>query len=443
MVEKLVDAEREPIRQLEGRKKNEEARLKLAADLISKIGSITSGIGDLTKFRQFRELVAGVGRPDLMDVTVDQSKADPGAYNIEVVQMAGRSSMMSNGLPDPNETEIGAGYFSYTMPDGDTREVYIDPDNSTLEGIAKTINGQRALNLNAIVVNDGTGSDEPYRLIVTHSKTGETNDAEFPDFYFLDGDSDFYLEKERPAQNSVLKVNGFSVEFEGNKIDSLFPGVSIDLKDIAPGKEFTLNIKEDIKSVKGKVQAVIDKINQVLGFIQQQNNLDKDSNTTNTLGGDITLQMLEYKIRQMVITPLPTEGGYVRLSDVGISFNRGGTLQLQEEKLDKALNTNFEAVAQFFTGIEDDGKGFSGQLKDVVASLTRSNGAVQSRVDGIKNRIRDIDRQIEMKQRQVEQAANNIKEKFAKLESTMANLRSQQAQAAALGGGGGLLPGLG
>jgi flagellar hook-associated protein 2 len=353
--------------------------------------------------------------------------------------------MMSNGFENADDVQIGAGYFSYNLPNGETKEVYIDPENSTLNGIAKTINAQRDLDLNALVVNDGTGSDSPWRLIVNHVKTGETNDAEFPNFYFIDGDEDFSMEQEHPAQNSKIKVNGFEVEFEGNKITTLLPGVTLDLKDAAPGKEFTLAVKEDTKSMKGKVESIVGKINEVLSFIQSQNKLDKDSNTTNTLGGDITLQTLEYKIRTMVQTPLETSEGPVRLGELGVQFNRNGLLDFNGDKLDKVLAKNSSAVAEFFAGNEDGSEpGFSNRIADTVKALTQENGIVRSRVDGIKRRIKDIDQQIETKEQQLARQEENLKDKFSKLEGTIANLKAQQASVAGtLGGGGGALPGLG
>jgi len=442
IVQRLVDAEREPIRKLEAHKKDEEGRLKLVQDLSTKVNEISGSLKELTSFRNFRDLMATNSKPDLMDVSVDKTLAEPGSYQIEVMQLAGQSSMMSNGFADPNQTEVGAGYFSYELPSGESKEVYIDPDNSTLNGIAKVINGRRDLDLNAIVVDDGTGSDSPFRLIVTHKKTGEASDAEFPNFYFVDGDEDFSMDKERPALNSKLRVNGFEVEFEGNKITTLLPGVTFDLKDAAPGKEFTVGIKEDTKSIKGKIEAMVTKLNEVLTFIQNQNKLDKDSNTRNTLGGDVTLQTLEYKVRQLVTTPIQTEFGGMRMADVGVQFARTGLLDLKSEKLEKAMSENFDAVSQFFVGMEDGGDGFATRLEATVKGMTKDEGIVRSRVDGIKRRIKDIDDQIENKERQIERTEQNLKEKFAKLEGTIANMRAQQASVAGLGGGG-PLPGLG
>lgn len=443
LVQRLVEAEREPIRKLESRKQDEQGRLKLVQDLSNKVNEITASLKDLTRFRSFRDLVPVNARPELMDVFVDKNLAEPGTYQIEVLQLAGQSSMMSNGLPDPDDTQVGAGYFSYDLPNGETKEVYIDPENSTLNGIAKMINNQRDLDLHAIVVDDGTGSENPYRLIVNHKKTGEVNDAEFPNFYFVDGDEDFEMEQERPALNSKLRVNGFEVEFEGNKITTLLPGVSLDLKDVAPGKEFTLAIQEDTKSIRGKVEAVVAKLNEVLSFIQNQNKLDKDSNTRNTLGGDVTLQTLEYKVRQLVTSPIATEYGGVRMADLGVQFNRAGLLDLNGDKLEHTLKENFDAVSQFFVGLEDGGDGFANRLDNTIKAMTKDQGVVHSRVEGIKRRIRDIDLQIEAKERQIERTEQSLKEKFSKLEGTIAGLKAQQAGVAAMGGGGGVLPGLG
>lgn len=443
LVQRLVEAEREPIRKLEMRKKDEEGRLKLVQDLSSRVNDIASSLKDLTRFRSFRDLMAVNSKPEIMDVSVDKNTAEPGSYQIEVMQLAGQSSMMSNGFPDPDDTQVGAGYFAYDLPSGETKEVYIDPDNSTLQGIARAINAQRDLDLNAIVVDDGTGSESPWRLIINHKATGEVNDAEFPDFYFVDGDEDFYLDQERMAQNSKIRVNGFEVEFEGNKVTTLLPGVTLDLKDAAPGKEFTLKIQEDTKSIRGKVEAMVQKLNEVLSFIQNQNKLDKDSNTRNTLGGDVTLQTLEYKVRSLVTTPLNTEFGPVRMQDLGVVFNRGGTLDFNGDKFEKTISENFGAVSQFFVGLEDAGDGFASRMENTVRGMTRDEGVVHSRMDGIRRRIRDIDRQIEMKERQIEKTEQNLKEKFAKLEGTIANLKAQQASVAGALGGGGVLPGLG
>ena len=49
--------------------------------------------------------------------------------------------------------------------------------------------------MRANVINDYSGSDTPWRLIITLEELGDNNKASFPDFYLLDGWADLYLEQ--------------------------------------------------------------------------------------------------------------------------------------------------------------------------------------------------------------------------------------------------------
>lgn len=439
IVDRLMEVERRPLEMLNQRKQNEQDRLKLVTDLSTRLNNVQKEFSAVARFKQFRELGYKVGRPDLMDVTLNNEEAEPGEYQIEILQLAGRSSMVSNGFEDPDDTQIGVGYFSYVLPSGEEREIYIDDEDNTLYGIARKINSDRSLNLDAIVVNDGTGSETPWRLIVSHRNSGETNDAEFPEFYFVDGDEDFYIEEERMAQNSVIKVNGFEVEFDGTKIDSLFPGVILDLKEAAPGKEFQLKIFADNAKIAGKIHGLVDKLNEVLKFVQQQNTLDETSNTANTLGGDVTIQNIESMIRRWILTPIATEVGGMRLSDIGVTFQRNGLLEVNEDRMNKALNEKFDAVAQYFTGYLSQDDGFADHIAASIKTFTQQGGIVASRSQGIKDRIKDIDKQIENTEKNLEQRRKMLQDKFAALDAAMGKLKGQQQYVqGALGGGAGI-----
>ncbi len=439
IVERLMEVEQRPLKAMERRKSNEENRLALVKDLLSRLTNAKADLDALGRYKKFRTLVGDVARPELLGLTIDSEIADPGEYQIEIKQLAGRSSMLSNGFEDPNDTQIGIGYFSYDLPNGETKEVFIDNDSNTLQQIAEKINRQKGINLHALVVDDGTGVDAPWRLIISHKDSGEINDAEFPTFYFVDGDEDFYLDKERPAQNSVVSVNGFDVEFDSTQVETLLPGVIMDLKDADPGTEFSVKIREDVESAEAKVVAVVEKLNEVLAFIQDQNKLTETSDTTKTLGGDVTLQNLESLVRRMVMENFPTSDGPMRFGDLGVTFQRDGLLQIDSNKLKNAVVARFESVGEFFAGINDNGEGFVGRVSGSLQSYTRFGGLVASRQEGIKRRIDDIDRQIETKQRSIEKTREDMKRKFATLESTMARLKAQQSQVtAALGSSGGL-----
>ena len=195
--------------------------------------------------------------------------------------------MISDGYSSADD-EIGTGYFTYELPNGDTKSSWVSPGHNTLRGLVGTINASKGIGVTASIVNDGAGGDRPWRVVVQAKKSGADNDITFPDFYFLDGDFRFYVDDERDAQNAIIKFNGFEIMSQANKFE-LLPGVTLDLKDAKQDYEFTLNITEDMPKMAAKIKALVDAMNGVLEFVNKQNALDSTSDTSRTLGGDTAL----------------------------------------------------------------------------------------------------------------------------------------------------------
>lgn len=270
------------------------------------------------------------------------------------------------------------------------------------------------------------------------SETGDAQRAEFPYMYLVDGEVDLFFEQERPAQDAKIKLDGFEIEVPGNRVTDLLPGVTIDLKKAKPGEEFSIDISEDIQKIGGKVQTLLEGINNVLKFIKEQNSLDEKSDTSRTLGGDSTLTTIEGRIRSAIFTPIMTDKGPMRISDLGISFQRDGLLKFDNAKFETVLSKDYKAVSQTLTGIYTlkDGKtpGFIDNLEDAAKiMLNQPNGVLHTRKAGLQSQINQVDRQIANKQRQIAQKEDILKAKFARLEETMAKIRGQGAGLAGFG----------
>ena len=192
---------------------------------------------------------------------------------------------------------MGIGYIKATGPDGNTKEIFVDKTNNTLDKLASLINA-KDIGVKASVVNDKSDKDNPYRLLLSGKGIGEDGGVTFPRFYFLDGDQDFFIDKERPAENGRVKVDGFEFDIPDNQLKDVIPGVTLDLIQAAPGREVNVAIKEDKEVITGKIHKFVDGMNGVFNFIQAQNKLDKDSDTTRTLGGDSLLRDVENRLRE-------------------------------------------------------------------------------------------------------------------------------------------------
>ncbi|HRK03207.1 MAG TPA: hypothetical protein PLH57_11130, partial [Oligoflexia bacterium] len=76
VVRELVNAEREPIRQLEARKAKENERLKLFQEFLGKMRKLPEVYKELDSFRKFRELKAEWPAKDQLDVLIDKDIAE-------------------------------------------------------------------------------------------------------------------------------------------------------------------------------------------------------------------------------------------------------------------------------------------------------------------------------------------------------------------------------
>jgi flagellar hook-associated protein 2 len=437
IVKQIVEAEKIPLKKMEQRKGKIQNKKKLVGELTKLMNDLKSNILTNGNARSLRELKVDTNS-DVVDVSVDKNIANPANYQFEVVNLAQKSSAMSSGFSDRAESYTGVGYIQYFTKDGDSKDLYVDSDNASLDGIAKLINKDSDNGMNATVVNDGSDSDTPWRLLISLAETGDGKRAEFPYFYFVDGEEDLYLEQERPAKDAVIKVDGFEIEVPQNNVKDVIPGVSIDLKKATPGEEFSIKIGEDKAAVTGKITDFVGSVNSVLGFIKQQNALDENTDTSQTLGGDILLQTIEGRIRSIVFQDVETSQGYKRVGDLGISFQRDGMLKVDQKKFDKVLSRDYGSVSEILTGFfKPDGlktKGFIDNLSEFVNSAIRfPNGILTNRSKGLDSKVDQIDRRIDQRQRMISEKEKNLKNKFARLEGTISRIQSQGAGISALG----------
>ncbi len=434
IVEQLMDAEKIPVKQMEASKAKQEDKLKLVTDLETKVNEITKNLGELTSNQGFIDKKFLSGDPNVIDGQVDPQTAVPGDYSLEVVQLAQKPGAISNGFPDKNETQIGVGYIKFETHEG-TKEVYINGKNSTLEGVAKQINGAN-VGLTAQILEDRKDDENPFKLMISGLGTGKDNQVQFPKIYLLDGDQDMYFDQSREARNAKVKVNGFEVELPENKTTDLIPGVTLDLKTAAPGREIRMSVKENLEVISGKVKSFVDAYNGALEFIQKQSKMqasDGKNPRLGPLGGDGMLRSVENALRRVILNPqLGVESPIKRIGELGFEFNRNGTLNFSQDKFNKTLNANPQGVAAFFRG-DGFNTGFVSGLKREIGNLVNGQfGVISNRKKGLTDRITQVNNRIETKERQLERKEEGLRRKFADLEQKMSDLNSQQARVAAM-----------
>jgi flagellar hook-associated protein 2 len=437
-LEKIVRLQEKPIQKVDEKIAKVDNKLKLYKDLATKVNEMKDSIAPFRTVQEFRDLSATSSDPKIMSPgAIDKTKAVPGSYKFEVQQLANPASLMTSGVADRDKTELGVGYISFETPDGGSQDVYINSSNNTLDGIASAINSSGS-GVRAQVVNDGTDSEEPWRLILSGEKSGWKNDYEWAQFNFLDGDIDLDHERKSDAKSAIIKFNGQPLYVDENTVNDLIPGVTINLNKAAPGDMVTLEVKPDFEKIGAKAQNFVAKMNEVLTFINYQSQLDASSRNdpSKALAGDSTLQSIKSRITRLVQDTSGSleEAQVAHLRDMGVVFNKTGTLDFDQKKFESAVATRFDEVANLLSG-SGPLSGFANEMVKVAEQFTRSqDGFVTLRQKGMESQKQRLEKEKEDKTKMAEAKVQRAREQFGKAEAAIANMQSMRAQIAQGGG---------
>jgi flagellar hook-associated protein 2 len=440
---KIVRLEQKPIDKVDEKIAKIDNKLGLVKELKTKFSDIKSALVPFKSVKEFRDLKAMSSHPDIVNPSsIDKEKALPGTFELEVVSLAQTASLMTTGVADRDQTELGVGWVTFRTPEGEKKDVFINSDNNTLDGIARTINNA-GLGVRAQVVNDGTDADEPWRLILYGEKTGWKNDYDWADFNFLDGDLDLDRYRQREATSAVIKLNGQPVYVDENSVKDMLPGVTLDLKKAVEGQIVKIEVKPDVEKIEGRAKELVDKLNGVLQFFQTQSQLDSASrkDPKKALAGDSSLQAIQSRMRQILQKSdfYDDENATVRrLNDMGIVFNRGGTLDYDGKKFQSALEKNFEEVARLVSG-DSPLSGFANEMSALIDGVVRTgDGLITMRERNFNEGKERLEKEKESKTTRAENRVRRAQVQFGRAEqalSQMQNMGSAIASQISSGGG--------
>ncbi len=441
-IEKIMEAERLPVKALQSKKAKEESKSRLFAEFKSKFLSLDKAITEVGTFRRFRELKVDYGDgAQLVEVTLDKERAEPGQYSLSVNSLAKKASMMTEGIDSPDRL-LGAGRVSIRLNDGNFLEYNIDENESTLRNIVGKINRTKDTPMVASVMQDVSEGEEAWKIIFSAKKDG-TNGAIQSVHCYFEADS-LSIDSEQEAENAIVTINDFEVELPSNTITDFFPGTNLHLKQARPNQPFVLTISEDYQKMSGKLKGVVEGINEVLNFIGKQNAIDDRTDTSVTFAGDSSLQSIEYQVRNLIhstynVADEDADEEWMTLSDLGVEFDKSARLLFKEDKFQKSLEKDFEKISRAVSG---PGSFIDSLSRFVGGTLRSSDGFIHIKEKVMQSRIRAFDEQIDNKSRMMEKKQRDLIDKFARLEATLSNLQRQQQYISSALGGGGVLPGL-
>ncbi len=172
------------------------------------------------------------------------------------------------------------------------------------------------------------------------------------------------------AQNAVFNVNGVQVTKTSNTVSDVIQGVTLNL--LKPATGATLSIARDTAAT----------TTAITGFVKAYNDLAKtlaDSSAYNaatkqgaTLQGNPTVRTLQSQLRNLLSASVSgTAGTVTTLSQVGITFQKDGSLALDSTKLNTAMTNYPNDIGSLFASV---GKGTDSLVSFNAATSTTKPG---------------------------------------------------------------------
>ena len=422
LVTDLSNASREPkIARLTELTQANQTRISALAQARSDLDGFANSLGQMVSDGTLRSTPTVSDESVLSATSRAGLSADSFAATVVVNQLARAQSNYSAVVAD-RTAAIGAGTMTLTVG-GTPRTITIDGTNNSLDGLANAINASGAGVTASIIADEGG-----HRLIVK-GPTGEVGAFTLTADAGADpGLSAFAtgggMTVGQTAANAEFTIDGVAFSRSSNIIDDVVPGMSLTLKKAAPGQAVDIGASRPLAMIKQTVGDFVSVFNQLKKSLTAAANLP---------GATMSLREVERELSSLVNKVLSSHGTINKLSDIGISTTKEGTLTVDNAKLDAVLASDAGAVEALFnprrdaTHTEATDPGIAFALDAIRDKAVGVNGAIDRATKSLDAKKENLADQLEKVEERESAYRKRLEKQYGSLEAKLAAFKATQS----------------
>lgn len=300
----------------------------------------------------------------ILDIAID-ADAIPGTYQVEVLEAAQAQRVGSNNIVDETAALGYTGAFDLGLLGGGSVNISVTAGQS-LRDIADAINlDSETSGVEASVLKV---SETEFQLILTGAETAKDittfstgGDGVLNLLGVSDGFGGF-SNTLQPASGALIEFDGVEIRRDDNNFDDLIDGIELNVKNAAPGTIISLEVDNDVVSVKEAIEDFIAAYNAFRDFVVQNQQVDSSGNVAENavLFSDGLLNGLTDQYSDFISQNFGNAGDVQTIRDLGVEIGNNNKLEIFDVAiLDSALLNNFDDVrAAFASGAETDNNEF-------------------------------------------------------------------------------------
>lgn len=423
IVTQLMNAERAPLSSLQAKQNNFNAKLSAYGSLKSAVAAVQTSLKGLDS-QGLAARTATSSNAAVLGATVG-SGAVPGTYSLEVTQLAQQHKLISSGYAGVGAA-VGEGTLTIKVGTGDA--ITLPQASYTLQSLSNAINAAKA-GVSATIVNDGTAS----RLLITAEKSGAENavtitaggapasgqlaEFTFPPDPLATGPT---MAQQQVPLDADFKVDGIRITHPSNNAVDVINGLTLNLAQTNVGTPVTLTVANDKTKVNASVKSFVEAYNKLNTTVRSTTAYNAGAQSGAILNGDSGATSIITALRAVLTKPVTGAGDLGNLSAIGVSFQRDGSLAIDDTKLQKAIDNNFDNVSALFSGTD----GYITGLTAATTSLLGTNGIISTRTEGFNASIRRLTERKADLEVGYAQTEKRYRAQFTALDSLMNRMQS-------------------
>ena len=446
IVSQLMAIERRPLTALDTRQQSFRTQLSAYGTITNVLSGLQTAAQALQTTEKFLSFKTAVSDEKILTANASSS-AVAGSFNVEVSALAQAQQLSKGGFLNSTEVvgtgtlhlELGSysgGVFT-ANPDKAANDIAISPTSNTLAGIRDAINRAGA-GVSATIVNGVAGS----QLFITANDTGTTNsvritavddDGNNTDNGGLSklvydpttaGGNVSNLTETVAATNAALKINGIDVSSASNSVSGAIDGITLNLLKTNTASPISVTVSQDSTAIKDKISAFVKAYNDVHKAVKDLTAFDPTTNSKAPLNGDSAARLAQGRLRTILTSTIDAGTSIdLRLPDIGLTFQADGSLAINDQKLQKALDDPNKNVASLF--VEANGVvGYAAQLNTTITQMLETDGLIAGRSEGIGKSIRDLDKRRESIENRLELVESRLRAQFTALDAAVARMQT-------------------
>jgi flagellar hook-associated protein 2 len=375
----------------------------------------------LSKTASFKKFSGTSSDEDIFTATVDSSAAR-GSFAVEVQALAARDKI-SAGPYASIDTQIGTGTLTLAVG-SESFDITVDSSNNTVSGLRDAINSASD---NTGVTASLVNTDAGYRLILSSNQTGTSNALTVT----VSGDGDGNNTDNSglsslaydvsggvtnataitTAKDAVITIDGFTVTNSSNIFADALQGVTFTAKSLGTA---SLEVQRDDGAIVESVKSFVDAFNALRTEIKTQR--------AGQLEADSTLLSIERGIVDVLNSGNAISGSaFSYLIQAGISIDKNGVMQVDEDDVISALNSDFNSFVSLFSA---EGEGFAARFESLADSWLQNDGLIEAREDGLESQVKRIDNDKIRLEARIDIVEARLRSQYSALDTLVSQLSS-------------------